>query len=91
MSEIAAAADTDTDSDAEQLQMLRESAADFVRRASDLKRLRERRGTLPGYDAAQLQQMTELGWFGLLVPEAQGGLGLGLPERRRCSKNSARG
>ena len=60
--------------------MLRESAADFVRGSTDTKRLRERRGTLPGYDAGALRQMAELGWFGILVPEAHGGLGLGFAE-----------
>ncbi|MCL4696485.1 MAG: acyl-CoA/acyl-ACP dehydrogenase, partial [Burkholderiaceae bacterium] len=75
MPEIAA------DPDAGQLQMLRESAADFVRRSADMKRLRERRGTLPGHDPGHLRQMVELGWFGLLVPEANGGRGHGLPEK----------
>jgi len=64
--------------DPQELDMLRDSAADVVARRGDLKRLRERRGTLPGFDPAQLQQMVELGWLGILVPEAQGGLGLGL-------------
>lgn len=66
--------------DPEQLEMLRESAADVVARSADFKRLRARRGTLPGFDLEQLQQMTDLGWLGILVPEAHGGLGLGLSE-----------
>src|SRR5688572_162299 len=65
---------------AQETQMLRESAADFVQRSLDTKRLRARRGTLPGYDAASARQMAELGWFGILVPEAHGGLGLGFGE-----------
>ena len=69
-----------TGPDEEQLQMLRDSAADVVTRGADFKRLRERRGTLPGFDAALLPQMAELGWLGILVPEAHGGLGLGLSE-----------
>jgi alkylation response protein AidB-like acyl-CoA dehydrogenase len=85
MPEIAA------DPDAGQLQMLRESAADFVRRSADMKRLRERRGTLPGHDPAHLRQMVELGWFGLLVPEANGGLGLGLPEMAAVLEELGRG
>lgn len=66
--------------DEQQLAMLRESAADFVARRADTRRLRERRGTLPGYDLADLRQMTELGWLAILVPERHGGLGLGLAE-----------
>jgi alkylation response protein AidB-like acyl-CoA dehydrogenase len=65
---------------AEQVAMLRESAADFVRGTADFQKLRARRGTLPGHDPAVVEQMAELGWFGILVPEAQGGLGLGFAE-----------
>ena len=64
----------------EQTRMLRESAADFVKRSTDMAALRKRRGTLPGYDKKQLRQMAEMGWFGILVPEAYGGLGLGFAE-----------
>ena len=74
------ASSTMADSDAEQLTMLRESAMDVVQRGANMKHLRERRGTLPGYDPAYLRQMAELGWLGLLVPETHGGLGLGLTE-----------
>jgi alkylation response protein AidB-like acyl-CoA dehydrogenase len=62
------------------LAMLGDSAADFVRDRTDHTRLRERRGTLPGYDPALGRQMADLGWFGILVPEAFGGLGLGFAE-----------
>ena len=65
---------------AEQIAMLRESAVDFVAGSTDFKKYRERRRTLPGYDPALVQQMAELGWFGILVPEAHGGLGLGFSE-----------
>lgn len=64
----------------QQISMLRESAADFVGRNTDMKRLRERRGTLPGYEAERLRHMAELGWLGIMVPEAYGGLGLGFAE-----------
>src|SRR5437016_2960335 len=63
-----------------QIQMLRDSTADFVRGSKDMKKLRERRGTLPGYEPAVRRQMAELGWFGILVPEEQGGLNLGFAE-----------
>jgi alkylation response protein AidB-like acyl-CoA dehydrogenase len=66
--------------EAAQQQMLRDSATDFVRGRADMKRLRERRGTLPGYDEATVRQMAELGWFAILVPEAHGGLGLGFSD-----------
>ncbi|NYT62902.1 acyl-CoA/acyl-ACP dehydrogenase [Alcaligenaceae bacterium] len=63
-----------------QLEMLRESAVDFVARNTDLKRLRERRNTLPGYDPDHLRHMAELGWLGIMIPEEHGGLGLGFAE-----------
>jgi alkylation response protein AidB-like acyl-CoA dehydrogenase len=71
---------TSTTEAAEQTQMLRESATDFVRGSTDMKKLRERRGTLPGYESALLRQMAELGWLGILVAEDHGGLGLGFAE-----------
>ncbi len=63
-----------------QITMLRESAAAFVRGSTDFKALRARRGSLPGHDPALVAQMAELGWFGILVPESHGGLGLGFGE-----------
>lgn len=77
--------------DAEQLAMLRDSAADVVQRGADMKRLRVRRGTLPGYEAAHLRQMADLGWLSILVPEAQGGLGLGLTEMATVLQELGRG
>jgi len=72
--------DTNTAEAQQETDMLRESAVDFVRRTIDTKKLRARRGTLPGYEAATFGHMVELGWFGILVPEAYGGLGLGFAE-----------
>ena len=72
--------DTSASEALQQIQMLRESATGFVRGSADMKRLRERRGTLPGYEPVLLRQMAELGWFSILVPEQHGGLGLGFAE-----------
>jgi alkylation response protein AidB-like acyl-CoA dehydrogenase len=69
-----------TEEAAEQIKMLRESAADFVRRGADMNALRKRRGQLPGFDAATRRHIAELGWLGILVPEDHGGLGLGFAE-----------
>lgn len=78
--EQAASQTNATDERAEQLELLRNSAIDFVAGSTDHKRLRERRETLPGYDTAIVRQMADLGWLGILVPEDQGGLGLGFSE-----------
>jgi alkylation response protein AidB-like acyl-CoA dehydrogenase len=60
--------------------MLRDSVADFVKRGTDIKRVRRLRDTRPGYERPVWQQMAEFGWLGILVPEQYGGLGLGCAE-----------
>ncbi|MEJ8839396.1 acyl-CoA dehydrogenase family protein [Ramlibacter sp. AN1133] len=72
--------ETNTVPSQQEIDMLRESAADFVGRNVDMKKLRERRRTLPGYEAGTLRHIAELGWLGILVPEDHGGLGLGFAE-----------
>ena len=64
---------------ADDLRMIRESAAGLAPRTSDLKRIRVLRFTEPGFDRAIWRDMCEMGWLGLLVPEDQGGSGLGVP------------
>ena len=82
---------TENSDDLQQRQMLRDSAADFVRGHLDFKRLRGRRGSAPGYDPAVLRQMGELGWLAILVPEVQGGLGLGLADQAVVLEELGRG
>src|SRR5437870_4986615 len=60
--------------------MLHDSVADFIARGTDIKRVRRLRGTQPGFERTVWQQMAELGWLGILVPEKYGGLGLGCTE-----------
>lgn len=60
------------------LRMIRESAAGLAPRGGDRKRIRALRFTAPGYDRQVLRQMGAQGWIGILVPEAQGGIGLGM-------------
>src|SRR6516164_770497 len=59
--------------------LLREAAAKFVAAAGPkvARGLRERD---PPFDPARLRAAGDLGWLGILVPPAQGGLGLGLTE-----------
>ena len=65
---------------AESLRMIRDSAAGIAPRTSDLKRIRTLRFTEPGFDRGVWRDMCEMGWPGLLVPEDQGGSGLGVQE-----------
>jgi len=83
--------DTATEERTQQIRMLRESAAHFVGGHTDTRKLRERAGTLPGYDPAVCRQVAELGWFGILVPEAQGGLGLGFGEMAVIAEELGKG
>ena len=63
----------------EEQQLLRESAAAFVRDHSSLKRIRALRDAADpdGFSRDLWRRMAELGWLGIIVPEEHGGLGLG--------------
>ena len=58
------------------LSMLADAAAAFAK--PDSKRVRAARASAPGFDRKVWREMAEQGWFSVLVPEAQQGLGLGL-------------
>ena len=58
--------------------MLRDSARSFCAKSAPVTRLRALRDTSTGYAAALWNEMAELGWLGMLVPERAGGLGLPL-------------
>jgi alkylation response protein AidB-like acyl-CoA dehydrogenase len=60
--------------------LLKDSVADFIERGMDIARVRALRGTPGEYDRAVWRQMAELGWLGISIPEAYGGMGLGLAE-----------
>jgi alkylation response protein AidB-like acyl-CoA dehydrogenase len=64
----------------EHAQLLRQSVADFIARGTDIARVRALRRNPVEYDAAVWRRMAELGWTGILVPEAYGGSGLGLAD-----------
>ena len=63
-------------------QLLRDSAAEFVRDNSSLRRIRALRDSkdADGFSRALWKQMAELGWLGIVFPDAHGGLGLGYKE-----------
>ncbi|MGE0417589.1 MAG: acyl-CoA dehydrogenase, partial [Acetobacteraceae bacterium] len=59
---------------------IRDAARRFVAQHSSLKRVRAQRWVEPGFDRAIWRAMADAGWFGVMVPEDDGGMGLGLPE-----------
>lgn len=65
---------------AQTLRLLKESAAAFATKESPLTRARALRGMQPDFDLTFWRQLAEQGWTGLLVPEQQGGFGLGFAE-----------
>ena len=71
--------------------MLRASVRDFVAGSTDHKRTRALRMQLPGHDAALLTRMAGLGWCGIVLPEAHGGLGLGCAEMAIVLEELGRG
>lgn len=62
--------------------LLARTAADFAHKSRGLERLRElrNRGDELGYSPTVWREMAELGWTGIPIHEADGGLGLGLAE-----------
>lgn len=63
----------------EEQRMLKDAAREFLAANAPVTQLRELRDTRDalGYRAATWQAMVALGWSGVLVPEAQGGLEFG--------------
>jgi alkylation response protein AidB-like acyl-CoA dehydrogenase len=63
-------------------QLLRDNAQQFVRENAPVPHLRKLRDTKDavGFSRDLWQQMAELGWAGIVIPEAYGGLGLGWTE-----------
>lgn len=59
----------------EDQQMIKDTAASFVKKDSPVERMRKLRDTELGYDLAVYRQMGELGWLGLPMPESVGGFG----------------
>jgi len=71
---------TQDDADQDMIAELRDAAERVVADKADLARTRRLRRTVPGHDTGLVDTFVELGWFGVLVPEDKGGLGLGLAE-----------
>jgi len=70
--------------------LLRDSAAKFVAAAGP-KVARTSREQTPGFSRPRLRQAAELGWLGILVPDAANGLGLGLTELALVLEQAGRG
>src|SRR3954452_11154938 len=59
---------------------IKQTAHDFLASRFKSGRLREIAGSESGFDESAWQEMAELGWAGLALPEEWGGQGLGIVE-----------
>jgi alkylation response protein AidB-like acyl-CoA dehydrogenase len=57
--------------------MIRKSAADFVKGQSSIERIRTLLHDPVGYSPELFRQMADSGWLGTVIPEEFGGIGLG--------------
>jgi 3-oxochol-4-en-24-oyl-CoA dehydrogenase len=64
----------------ESIGMFRDSARGFLGAADQRQRVRALEDAGGGFDRATWRQIAELGWLSILVPEDDGGLGLGIAE-----------
>lgn len=66
----------------EDQELLAQTALDYVRANSPVSRVRELRdaGDPVGFSRSMWQDMAQLGWVGILIPEEYGGAGLGLAD-----------
>jgi len=64
----------------ESIDMFRDSARGFLGAADQRQRVRAKEDAGGGFDRAAWRQVAELGWLSILVPEDDGGLGLGIAE-----------
>src|SRR5256885_13308790 len=60
--------------------LLKDSARDFLTRECKPERVRELMETDTAHDDKLWQSIADQGWTGLMIPEENGGLGLGLVE-----------
>ena len=70
--------------------LLKESARALLGRECGAGRVRELMETETAHDEGLWREMAEQGWTGLSVPEAQGGLGLGLVEMAAVAEEMGR-
>ena len=59
------------------LDLIRDAARAYAARSDGTRHLRVWRGRLPGFDRARWRDLAGLGWTATLVPETDGGAGLG--------------
>ncbi|MGE0224721.1 MAG: acyl-CoA dehydrogenase [Acetobacteraceae bacterium] len=72
-------------------QAISDNVRRFVAQQSSFRRIREQRGQLPGHSRDIWRAMAEAGWFGVMLPEEAGGMGLGVAEAAALAGGLAAG
>ncbi len=75
----------------EEQNMLQEMAKQFVNRESSLRRIRQLREDELGFSREVYGKMAELGWLGMIFPEARGGQEMGMVEMSVVMEELGRG
>lgn len=60
--------------------LIQDSAVAFIARDPELKQVRANRFVQPGFDRGLWREIADAGWLGFLVPEDEGGVGLGFAD-----------
>ncbi|KRC11160.1 acyl-CoA dehydrogenase [Hydrogenophaga sp. Root209] len=76
--------------DMESITMFRDSASGYLGAQDQRQRVRALEDAGGGFDRAVWLQLAELGWLSVLVPEADGGLGLGIAEVAAIAEEAGR-
>ncbi len=76
--------------DNDSIAMFRDSAAGFLGAADQRRRVRALEDAGGGFDRALWSDIAKLGWLSILVPEADGGLGLGMAELAAITEEAGR-
>ena len=74
----------------ESIAMFRASAGDFLGATDQRQRVRRLEAGDGGFDRPVWTQIAELGWLSIVVPEAAGGLGLGIAEACAIAEEAGR-
>lgn len=76
--------------ESEAITMFRDSAAGFLGATDQRQRVRALEAAGGGFDRGVWNEIAELGWLSILVPETDGGLGLGVSELAAITEEAGR-
>ena len=76
--------------ESDSITMFKDSAAGFLSGADQRQRVRELEAAGGGFDRAVWREIAELGWLSVIVPEDDGGIGLGVAELVAITEEAGR-